>query len=319
MIMGLRRSLRLTQVPTTRRTTCWSWCEVWSAVLHGFLERGVDLGDDLVEDRIVLGHAAGVDLRPGDHLAGGAVDDRDDRDEALVAEGLAVLEVGFGDFADAGAVHVDEADLDLAHDVGLVVAEVDDGAVVRQQDALLGNARFEGDLAVGDEVAGLAVHRHGVERLEDVVAVEELAGGGVAGDVDLGVALVDDVGAELEQAVDDAEDGVLVARDQAGGEDDGVALADDDAVVAVGHAGQGRHRLALGAGGHQHHAVVRQVVDVLDVDEDARRHFEVAELRGDGHVADHRAADEGHLAVVVRGGVEDLLDAVHVRGEARPR
>ena len=30
MIMGLRRSLRLTHVPTTRRTTCCSWCVVWS-------------------------------------------------------------------------------------------------------------------------------------------------------------------------------------------------------------------------------------------------------------------------------------------------
>ncbi len=46
-------------------------------------------------------------------------------------------------------------------------------------------------------------------------------------------------------------------------------------------------------------------------------HVEVAELLGDGHVADHRAADEGDLAVVVGGGVEDLLDAVHVRGEGR--
>ncbi|CAH0327150.1 hypothetical protein SRABI128_05814 [Microbacterium sp. Bi128] len=128
---------------------------------------------------------------------------------------------------------------------------------------------------------------------------------------------MDYVGAELQQAVDDAEDGVFVARDQAGREDDGVPLAADDAVVAVGHAGQGGHGLTLGAGGHQHNPVVRQVVDVLDVDQDPGRDLQVAQFRGDGHVPDHGAAHEGNLAVVVGGGVENLLDAVHVRGEGR--
>ena len=62
--------------------------------------------------------------------------------------------------------------------------------------------------------------------LHDVVAVEQLAGAGVAGDVHHGVALVHDVGAPAGQAVDHAVDRVLVARDQRRREDDGVALAD---------------------------------------------------------------------------------------------
>ena len=87
-----------------------------------FLKRSVDLGDDVVEDGIILGYAAGVDLRPGYHLAGGTVDDGDDRDEAFVTQDAPVLEVGVGDLADAGAVHVDEANLHLAHHVGAVIA-----------------------------------------------------------------------------------------------------------------------------------------------------------------------------------------------------
>ena len=52
------------------------------------------------------------------------------------------------------------------------------------------------------------------------------------------VALVHDVGAEPGQPVDDPEDGVLVAGDQARGEHDGVAGLDvDPVVVAVRRSG----------------------------------------------------------------------------------
>ena len=46
-------------------------------------------------------------------------------------------------------------------------------------------------------------------------------------------------------------------------------------------------------------------------------HLEVAEVGGDAHVAHHRAADERDAALVRVGGVEHLLDAVHVRRERR--
>ncbi len=55
------------------------------------------------------------------------------------------------------------------------------------------------------------------------------------GDVHLGVALVDHVGAPPGESVDHPVDGVLVAGDEGAGEQDGVALADTDHVVAVGH------------------------------------------------------------------------------------
>ena len=173
------------------------------------------------------------------------------------------------------------------------------------------------EFGVGPQVAPFAVDRHQVLRLADVVEVQQLAGRGVAGDVHLGVALVDDVGAPAGQAVDHAVDRVLVARDEGRGQDHRVALDDADLVVAVGHPGQRGHRLALGAGADQDDLVVREVVERLDVHDEARRDLQVAEVTGDAHVADHRAADEGDPAAVLVGGVEDLLDAVHVAGEAR--
>ena len=51
------------------------------------------------------------------------------------------------------------------------------------------------------------------------------------------------------------------------------------------------------------------------VDEHALGHLEVAEVRGDGHVAHHRAAHERDAAAVGVGGVQHLLHPVHVTRE----
>ena len=70
-------------------------------------------------------------------------------------------------------------------------------------------------------------------------------------------------------------------------------------------------------GGDEHQPVVGKGGGGVDVDDQAVWHREVAEILGDLHVADHRAADEHDAAVVPRGDVDDLLDAVHVAGERR--
>ena len=44
--------------------------------------------------------------------------------------------------------------------------------------------------------------------------------------------------------------------------------------------------------------------------------MEVAEVSGDPHIADHGPADHRHLAARLVRGVEDLLDPVHMGGEA---
>ena len=78
---------------------------------------------------------------PGDDLAGAGVDHDDDGDEALLAEDAPVLEVGLGDLADAGAVDVDVAALDRAGDPRDAVDEVDDDAVLGDDDPLARHAR----------------------------------------------------------------------------------------------------------------------------------------------------------------------------------
>ena len=176
---------------------------------------------------------------------------------------------------------------------------------------------LDGQVGVGHQVPHLAVHRHHVAGLDDVVAVEQLAGTGVAGHVHQGVALVDDVGAEPAETVDHPVDRVLVARDQRAGQHHGVAgLQLDDRVLPVGHPGQRGQRLALGAGGDDHHVLRAVVLDVPQLDQGVVRHVQVAEVAGHAHVAQHRSTDVDDLAAVGHCGVQDLLDPVHVRGEA---
>src|SRR6478735_2554867 len=282
----------------------------------GLLDGPLDLGDDLLEDLVVLDEPAGRDLRAARDLAGGRVEHDDAGDETLVAQDPPVLEQRLVGAAHAAAVDVDVAALDDTGHLGDPVDEVDDDAVLGEHDVVLVDAGGDGELGVGIHVPPLAVHGKDVARLDDVVAVEQLARAGVARDVHLGIALVHDVGAEAHEAVDDAVDGVLVAGDEAAREQHRVAGADVDAVLAVRHPREGRHRLTLGAGADEDELVVTQAVDLLDVDEDAVGHPEVAELGGDAHVAHHRAPHHGDLAAGLLRGAEHLLHAVHVAAEA---
>ena len=189
---------------------------------------------------VVLGEAAGVDLGSAGDLAGHRVDDHDHRDEALLAQHPTVLHRGLGDVTDARAVDEDVAALDLAGDARDPVDEVDDDAVLGHHDRSSTPVATR-QLGVGAHVPDLAVDRQHVARLDDVVAVEQLAGAGVTADVDHGVALVHDVGAPAGQSVDDAVDGVLVAGDQRAGQDDRVALLEvHEGVACAGRSGSAR-------------------------------------------------------------------------------
>ena len=83
-----------------------------------------------------------------------------------------------------------------------------------------------------------------------------------------GTGLIPDVAAKLGQAVDDLLDGLLVAGNGSCREDDGIALVDGERLVlAVGHAGQGRQRLALRTGAHDDDLIVGQVINVEGIDD----------------------------------------------------
>ena len=70
------------------------------------------------------------------------------------------------------------------------------------------------------------MYGHDVAWLQNVVAVEQLTGGGVTRHVNLGIALVHHIRTEFGQSVDYAVNGIFVARNERACEYDGIALAD---------------------------------------------------------------------------------------------
>ena len=139
---------------------------------------------------------------------------------------------------------------------------------------------------------------------------------GVAGDVHVVHRLIDHFRAQLQKAVDHLRDHLFVAGDGIGGDDDEITLADAHVAVAgAGHARQRTQRLALAARGDEHDLLGGIFVDLLDVDHRALGRVQIAQLMRHGRVVHHAAPRDGHLAPRRHGKIDDLLDAVHVRGE----
>src|SRR5699024_1723837 len=152
--------------------------------------------------------------RSGRDGAGGGVAHHDDGHETLVAQDAAILQQRLVGGSDEGTVDVDVPAVDGTRDARPAVHEVDHDPVLGEGDVLPGHAGRDRQVPVGHQVTPLPVDRQDVAGSDDVVAVEQLAGAGVAGDVHQGVLLVHDRGAEPGEPVDDAVDGVLVAGDE---------------------------------------------------------------------------------------------------------
>ena len=171
---------------------------------------------------------------------------------------------------------------------------------------------------MGTQVHGLAVNRHKVGGLGHGHQKLELLLAAVARDMDEGAILIPHVAAKLGQAVDDLLHGLLVARNGRSGQDDGIALVDGECLVlAVGHAGQGRQRLALRASAHNDNLVVGQVIDIEGIDDIGIIDVEVTQLTRHAGVGEHGAAGHDDLAAALAGGVADLLQAMDVARERR--
>ena len=162
----------------------------------------------------------------------------------------------------------------------------------------------------------LAVDRHDRLRAQQAEQRAQLLGAGMAGDVHVGVLLVQHLGAAAGEAVDRVVDAQFVPRHGARRDDHRVAALDlHGRVVVVGDAGQRRERLALRAGAEDQLALAADVVEVGGLHEHVVGHLDVAEVAGDVEVLAHRAADHGHRASHLDRDVDRLLHAVNVRGE----
>ena len=140
----------------------------------------------------------------------------------------------------------------------------------------------------------------------------------MTGNVNESAVLIPHVAAELGQAVDDLLDGFLIAGNRSCREDNGIALVDGERLVlAIGHAGQGRQRLALRTGAHDDNLVVRQVINVKGIDDIGVVDVEVAKLARHAGVSEHGATGHNDLTAALAGGIADLLQTMDVARERR--
>ncbi len=153
-----------------------------------------------------------------------------------------------------------------------------------------------------------------------VVEEQQLTGIGMARNVHPHLLIGDHPGTNLGQVVDDSVDRFFIAGgDQRRRQDDQVIGGDRDAAVLppARHPGQRRHRLALRTGGDQHDLPGRHLLGHRDVDDVAVVDVQEAQLAGDGHIPQHRPADERNPPAQCDCGIDDLLHPVDVGGEAR--
>ena len=229
---------------------------------------------------------------------------------------LAVPQHHAAHIAHAIAVHEYLPRGDGAVDLGGVLGELHDLADVADEDMPGVHAHLAGQLGVGFEMALLPVDGNEEPGLDQGVDDFQLLLAGVARDVEGAAALVDDLGVLPVELVDDAADGVLVARDGRGRDDDPVPGANFHLPVGVeGHAGQGGHGLALTAGGDDAHLIVGQALDVVDIHQHPVGDAHITQFHRHLHSVLHAPAGDGDFPPVLGGHGDDLLNAVHIGGE----
>ena len=132
----------------------------------------------------------------------------------------------------------------------------------------------------------------------------------MAGDVQIGELVINNIRALAVKLIDDAADGLFVAGNGGGGDDDAVARLDLHLTVAgERHAVQRGHVFALRAGGNDDDLILRQRLDGVDVNQRAVGDLQIAQLHRDLQDVFHAAARDGDLAAVLVRGGDDALQA----------
>src|SRR5581483_10410626 len=231
---------------------------------------------------------------------------------------LPVVDNHFIHVADALAVDEDAPDADRVELARALGRELEHLAVFEEKTVLFCDADSFGELNVPDQMAIFAVDRHEIFGAGQMKHRLQLFLRRVARDVNLRHALVVDFGAAAVQVVDDVGDRALVAGNELGREQHGVAGTNLDGLVIVEcDAVQRRQRLALAAGREKRDLIGRQMLPRLILVQRVGRQIEIAELGGDLGVVDHTAAAQNQSASGAFRNVGDLLDARDVGRKRR--
>ncbi len=127
---------------------------------------------------------------------------------------------------------------------------------------------------------------------------------------------IDHLRAPTVKVVDQIGNGLFVAGDKLGGQNDRVAMFEHDLlVVVVRDAHQGGQRFPLTAGGDDGHLFAIEVSQIPQLAQGIVGNLKIAELPGHCAVLLHAAAMQDDGAAAGSRGVHGLLDAVNVAAE----
>ena len=212
---------KVAQRRTARRTASRTLLLVAAGLIGA--RRGVGRVGDEVVAVLLDRNAERADQRRAGKLA--VVADRQrDRDQPAVADPAALVHGRAVGRQDHVAVEHQPADPHFVDLLRLAGREADDVAILL--DDRVRNAVAEREPRLLGQVPRLAVDRNDDLGPDPIVHLDQLGPARMAGDVDMRLALGDDLHAEVGQLVHDPADRDLVAGDDPRREDDRVALAE---------------------------------------------------------------------------------------------
>ena len=117
-------------------------------------------------------------------------------------------------------------------------------------------------------MGSLTVNGHESSRLNDGEHQLELLGTRMAGNMDTSTRLVVNVSTDLGKRVNNARNGLFIAGNRSGRNDNGIALLDfNGSVVAVCDSRKGRKRLTLRTSAHNDDPIARNALQLISIDE----------------------------------------------------
>src|SRR5579872_1281289 len=280
-----------------------------------------DLSGALHESIFADIEATGHNFGSGLDFSGQLVDGNDRQHDAVFAEVAAVFDDEIFDHIGAVAgVDADASDIDLACFARSEFVEFKNVSALDEHDFADRSAHGSGHFGVQLELTIFSVDRNKVARLDQVDDQLKFFLTCVSADMDwrAGTVFVDDVSLAAEEVVDHPVNGFFVARDDAAGKNDSVALLDFRVLVIIDRGpGERGHGLALRAADQDTDFFRRKILHFPGIDDQSLGKFDVAQVFGDLGRVIHGAADEGDLASVLMGELYGEVDAVNGTREAR--
>ena len=238
----------------------------------------------------------------------------DDDDHAFHGQLLAVTDDDITDVTDAETVDKDPAGIDVTRLMTGTIGKFENLSIVANEYMILFYPHLYGQFAVTAQHPVFPVDRNEILRFDQAEHYFQLFLAGMTGYMHFFIPAGNDVSAELHEIVDSPAYACFITRNRCCGNDDRIARHNAHAAVIVrSHAGQAGHRFTLAARRQDQYLIGRIAVQFIRFNEDAFRHFQIAQFNGDLDIVDHTAAQDSDFALKQDGRIDGLLNTGDIR------